>query len=203
MVLSEAIGNEYLLPFVEQVPFAEVPVYLDLVAYPIHIKLIKERLENKFYRHLDQIVWEWDRMCQNAFEFNSPRSAIYKLAKTALKPYRYKVAGIADPTVVPDVHDATQEDLLNEPPPQPSQKEIEQAFESDQDSLIHTTKRRNPRLRLRLRERESHRQKRPVRISVRNTKRRRYIEDDDDEFDADNGADSADSEDYEEDEDED
>jgi hypothetical protein len=203
MVLSEAISNEQLAPFVEQVPFAEVPVYLDLVAYPIHIKLILGRLENKFYRHLDQVVWEWDRMCQNAFDFNSPRSVIYKLAKTILKPYRYKLAGISDPTVVPDVHDATIEDPSSGRPNQPTPNQRETELVSDEDSIVYTSTRQNLRLRLRLRERESRRTKRPMRLSTRKNKRKRYTEDDDDEFAIDDGIESAESEDYEEDEEED
>ena len=94
-IINEAIIDANLEPFVYQVPFDQVPRYLDLVAYPIHILLIKERLVNDFYRHKDQVVWEWDRMCQNAFDFNLPRSAIYKLAKNSLAPILRKLIGIA------------------------------------------------------------------------------------------------------------
>jgi hypothetical protein len=55
--IDEFISDPYMEPFVYEIPYSSFPDYMTFVAYPIHVLLIKQRLENNFYRHVKVILY--------------------------------------------------------------------------------------------------------------------------------------------------
>ena len=56
------------------------PMYGIYIQYPIDLNTIKERLENRYYRRTNSIIWDIRKIEQNATTFNDPKSSIVKNA---------------------------------------------------------------------------------------------------------------------------
>ena len=56
------------------------PSYGMYIQYPIDLNTIKERLENRYYRRINSIIWDIRKIEQNATTFNDPKSPIVKNA---------------------------------------------------------------------------------------------------------------------------
>jgi hypothetical protein len=95
--LEDFQKDPYNEPFFYEIPYNEIPDYLNIIAYPIYVYLIKERVLNKVYRTLEHVVWEWELMCKNAMVYNNSSSAIYRLAKKN-NEWKYRLLGQDLPT---------------------------------------------------------------------------------------------------------
>ena len=56
------------------------PTYPILIAYPIDLNTIRERIENRYYRRVNSIQWDVRYIESNACEFNEPNTEIVKNA---------------------------------------------------------------------------------------------------------------------------
>ena len=56
------------------------PSYGMYIQYPIDLNTIKERLENRYYRRINSIIWDIRKIDENATFFNDPKSSIVKNA---------------------------------------------------------------------------------------------------------------------------
>ncbi|CAD8114683.1 unnamed protein product [Paramecium sonneborni] len=66
--------------FSNEVDVQQYPKYLDFVPLMSYITLIQRRLENDFYRSKDQILNDVERIRNNAYIFNPPKSDVCELA---------------------------------------------------------------------------------------------------------------------------
>ncbi|KAJ3011578.1 Bromodomain and WD repeat-containing protein 3 [Thoreauomyces humboldtii] len=73
-----------LAPFVAAIDFAAYPEYLQLIAYPVWLDLIKERAKNGFYRRAEAVGWDVMQMRKNALMFNEENSDVYETAQNKL-----------------------------------------------------------------------------------------------------------------------
>lgn len=74
--LPEADGD-----LVEMVDFAEFPTYLSVIAYPLSLGLIRDRLLNAYYRSVEQVIRELSLFYENVIKFNRSKSTIARRAK--------------------------------------------------------------------------------------------------------------------------
>ena len=74
-----------LAVFVEQVDYSEYPIYLEEVAYPVYLELVRDRLKNSFYRRLDSVKFDLDLIRLNAMAFNTEGSFIHTFAEQHMK----------------------------------------------------------------------------------------------------------------------
>ena len=56
------------------------PSYGMVIQYPVDLNMIKERLENRYYRRINSIIWDIRKIEQNAITFNDPKSSIVSKA---------------------------------------------------------------------------------------------------------------------------
>ncbi|KAL2918886.1 hypothetical protein HK105_201720 [Polyrhizophydium stewartii] len=85
MLVDAARARDEMAAFVDPVPYDVFPTYLDAVAYPAFLALVKERLASGFYRRLASVAWDVRRIRINAFLFNEPESEICVLAEACFK----------------------------------------------------------------------------------------------------------------------
>lgn len=64
--------------FANAVDFDEYPEYTSVIAYPICLDLIHERLQNRYYRSIPQFRLETTLLVLNAKQFNCPGSKIFR-----------------------------------------------------------------------------------------------------------------------------
>lgn len=64
--------------FVHDVDFYLYPEYLSQIAYPICLTMIKERVENGFYRSERALLDDVDLVRHNAQKFNQVSSSVWK-----------------------------------------------------------------------------------------------------------------------------
>jgi bromodomain and WD repeat domain-containing protein 1/3 len=56
------------------------PHYAIIINYPIDLNMIKERVENQYYRRVNSIQWDVRQIEANARKFNEPKSEIVRNA---------------------------------------------------------------------------------------------------------------------------
>ena len=71
--------------FVDAVDREQYPEYYQTIAYPMHLSMIIERLNNGFYRQTEALAWDIDRIRMNAMAYNDPASVIFRIASTDLR----------------------------------------------------------------------------------------------------------------------
>ncbi|KAI9258598.1 hypothetical protein EDC94DRAFT_585880 [Helicostylum pulchrum] len=72
-------SDEFLL-YVHQVNYYDYPPYLSLIAYPICLDMIQERLRNNFYRSIEGLIDDVELVKKNAMRYNADTSAAHKNA---------------------------------------------------------------------------------------------------------------------------
>lgn len=77
MIMTAAHAEEFLVP----VDVNQHPVYGMMIAYPMDLSTIKQRLENRFYRRLDAVKFDAKFIELNAQNFNESGSEIVKKAR--------------------------------------------------------------------------------------------------------------------------
>lgn len=88
---------------VDPVDYRSFPEYLGVVAYPMCLTQMHERLQSGFYRRIESLLWDADQIRNNALIFNEPDSPIVRdssfiyqmveaLARRAQRPSRHAVA---------------------------------------------------------------------------------------------------------------
>ena len=92
-ILQEFMETEHLATFADEIPYEEVPTYLDLVAYPVWAKLIHSRIVSGYYRSVAQVGFEWDLLCKNVNTFNKRGSLICQLCKSDVAPFKQRLIG--------------------------------------------------------------------------------------------------------------
>lgn len=71
--------------FVDPVNREDYPDYFRYIAYPMHLSMLVERLQNGFYRRFEALVWDIDRIRVNAMIYNDSDTDVYQLANIELK----------------------------------------------------------------------------------------------------------------------
>lgn len=66
--------------YVHQVNYYDYPPYLSLIAYPICLDTVSERLDNRFYRTIDALIDDVELIKKNAMKYNAESSAAHKNA---------------------------------------------------------------------------------------------------------------------------
>lgn len=66
--------------YVHQVNYYDYPPYLSLIAYPICLDTVNERLDNRFYRTIDALIDDVELIKKNAMKYNAESSAAHKNA---------------------------------------------------------------------------------------------------------------------------
>ncbi|CEP16980.1 hypothetical protein [Parasitella parasitica] len=61
-----------------QVNYYDYPPYLSLIAYPICLDTVRERVDNGFYRSLDGLIDDVELIKKNAMKYNAESSAAHK-----------------------------------------------------------------------------------------------------------------------------
>ena len=79
--LDQVMSLSSAEPFLVPVDYTAYPTYLCMVAYPIDLSLIRERLGSNYYRRCDAIKWDINLIAENAETFNEAGSIIVKHAK--------------------------------------------------------------------------------------------------------------------------
>nr|XP_047135862.1 PH-interacting protein-like [Hydra vulgaris] len=74
--LNDLMKLDFAFSFVSPVDTLMYPTYCSVVAFPTDLQTIKSRLENRFYRRIDALLWEIRQIKTNAVEFNEQGSAI-------------------------------------------------------------------------------------------------------------------------------
>ncbi|KAI8637978.1 hypothetical protein BD408DRAFT_485831 [Parasitella parasitica] len=64
--------------YVHQVNYYDYPPYLSLIAYPICLDTVRERLNNGFYRTVDGLIDDVELIKKNAMKYNAESSAAHK-----------------------------------------------------------------------------------------------------------------------------
>ena len=83
-IQKEIVKVSHFKPFLKQVPFDVYPDYLMMVAYPMHLHLILNRLRNNYYRSLEAVDLDFNLVAANAKTFNEPGSDLFKLGDDLL-----------------------------------------------------------------------------------------------------------------------
>ncbi|KAJ3279052.1 Bromodomain and WD repeat-containing protein 3 [Borealophlyctis nickersoniae] len=92
-ILEEWMENPQMEAFVDPVDYAEYPIYLGDIAYPMCFTYMLSRLEQGFYRQIESVAWDVDIMMRNAMKFNLEGSAIYQHAKMQLPQLKKEILG--------------------------------------------------------------------------------------------------------------
>lgn len=79
-VLAWLSNTDDFLLYVHQVNFYDYPPYLSLIAYPICLDMIQERLNNNFYRSVEGIIDDVELVKKNAMRYNADTSPAHKNA---------------------------------------------------------------------------------------------------------------------------
>jgi hypothetical protein len=112
VLVNACMVDEEYIAFTDEVDIEWFPVYLEMIAYPIYLRLILSRLENGFYRRIGSVAEDVLVMRDNAMLFNSPSSVLHKFAKRKLKELSNRVAGM--PTPPPAPRRVYKDDLFDE-----------------------------------------------------------------------------------------
>ncbi|KAI8984186.1 hypothetical protein BDF20DRAFT_858443 [Mycotypha africana] len=64
--------------YVHQVNFYDYPLYLSVIAYPICLDMVLERVNNGFYRTVDGLIDDVELIKKNAMRYNAESSFAYK-----------------------------------------------------------------------------------------------------------------------------
>eukprot|EP00039_Didymoeca_costata_P024071 m.9173 g.9173 ORF g.9173 m.9173 type:complete len:1871 (+) comp4018_c0_seq1:196-5808(+) len=59
--------------------------YLKVIAYPIHLHLIRSRLKNGFYRRVSAFLWDIEKLASNAAQYNAPEQPIIRCGNTIVE----------------------------------------------------------------------------------------------------------------------
>ena len=83
-----------------------LPDYFEVVKTPMHLELVKKKLENAVYEDLDSFARDVRLVFENAILYNGETSEVGELAKTMLtkfeEPFRAMVEGESEqPSVSP------------------------------------------------------------------------------------------------------
>nr|XP_009860425.1 bromodomain and WD repeat-containing protein 3 [Ciona intestinalis] len=78
--IEKLLGLDMFSPFSAPVDLTIYQAYTLAVAYPTDLKLILRRLQNRFYRSLESLLWDVQKLEENALAFNEPDSDIVKKA---------------------------------------------------------------------------------------------------------------------------
>ncbi|CDH58503.1 bromodomain and wd repeat-containing protein 1 [Lichtheimia corymbifera JMRC:FSU:9682] len=79
-ILDWLMNNEEFQLYVEPVDYYSYRQYLSLIAYPICLQTVSERLEGNFYRSKQALIDDVDLIRKNATTFNDSQSIAYKNA---------------------------------------------------------------------------------------------------------------------------
>ncbi|XP_065649848.1 PH-interacting protein-like isoform X3 [Hydra vulgaris] len=74
--INDLMMMDFALPFFCTINTLQYPTYWSIVAFPTDLQTIKSRLENRFYRRIDALLWEIRQIKTNAVKFNEQDSAI-------------------------------------------------------------------------------------------------------------------------------
>ncbi|TPX47381.1 hypothetical protein SeMB42_g03341 [Synchytrium endobioticum] len=95
MELLEGVDANIKAFFDQAVDYQQYDNYLNVVAYPIWLALIKQRLLNDFYRRTEAVAWDVEQMAKNAEDYNDKKSLIWELAHTNLRELAFAIESIA------------------------------------------------------------------------------------------------------------
>ncbi len=112
-IVADTMSNSNLKAFVRAVRYKFIPEYLEIIAYPIYISLILNRLDHDFYRSTDQVMQDWATMCSNAVEFNGIDSDLSQIVLNELQPVLNQISGEIsfEPRTVAENEDDQDEEL--------------------------------------------------------------------------------------------
>ncbi|KAI8097330.1 uncharacterized protein BX664DRAFT_312183 [Halteromyces radiatus] len=90
-VLDWICNTDDFLLYVHQVDYYTYSNYLSKIAYPICLEMVKDRLNNGFYRHLEAIIDDVELIRKNAQNYNHPTSLAYKNAARMANFFRTRM----------------------------------------------------------------------------------------------------------------
>jgi hypothetical protein len=94
VLVNGCIDDESYIAFTDSVDNELYPEYLEMIAYPIYLRLILARLENGYYRGIGGVVDDVMLMRANAMVFNLPKSLLYKFARKTVKELANQFSGL-------------------------------------------------------------------------------------------------------------
>ncbi|KAH6576981.1 hypothetical protein BASA61_009287 [Batrachochytrium salamandrivorans] len=80
-LVDDVLTKDEMSLFSDPVPYDLFPTYLFFVGYPMWLNQVRSRLLNGFYRRIESVVWDIERMKINASLFNESDSTISVLAE--------------------------------------------------------------------------------------------------------------------------
>ena len=83
--------REYVLPFLERVPLEVAADYRSIIAGEMYFSLIKERIENGYYRSQEALLSDIDLVSYNAKIYNGEEHDIAQSAKELCERVRVKL----------------------------------------------------------------------------------------------------------------
>ncbi|ORX41927.1 WD40 repeat-like protein [Piromyces finnis] len=105
-------GLDPFFPFLDEVDYDTYTTYLDEIPYPMAFNIINERVEFKYYRSLQSLLWDIKLIKRNAMKFNDKRSAIYQIADKYLTLFYKYVEGEVD--YLEEIKRLAQEEMKDE-----------------------------------------------------------------------------------------
>ncbi|KAI8809768.1 hypothetical protein BJ742DRAFT_803620 [Cladochytrium replicatum] len=102
-MINAVLAEEYMSLFADAV---DTEIYVDysyVIICPVWLNLILERLEHRFYRRVESVLWDIALCRKNAMIYNDETSAIYNAAKDTLSKLHNSIAqrfGIIDSFLV-------------------------------------------------------------------------------------------------------
>ncbi|EDR24653.1 bromodomain-containing protein, putative [Entamoeba dispar SAW760] len=66
--------------------------YFDVIKHPMDLGTVKNKLKDKVYKNVNEILSDIDLIWSNAFEYNAPNSEVWNLAKTMSDAYEKKIS---------------------------------------------------------------------------------------------------------------
>lgn len=150
---------------VEPVDYRMFPDYLLTVPYPMHLDLMRSRLENGFYRRLEAFLWDAQLITTNTLVYNEPDSdivrdaaAVYQmieaLVRRAQRPSRHAAViasarqdAIPTPLSPPTSRHQAQAVSASSPPHSSRKRArlVESSDSEDGEDIRHTRRRHSQR----------------------------------------------------------
>ncbi|EKE40731.1 hypothetical protein ENUP19_0324G0006 [Entamoeba nuttalli] len=93
-LLSSLLRNKASFAFKEPVDpqLTGAINYFDIIKHPMDLGTIKNKLKDKTYKNVNEILSDIDLVWNNAFKYNAPNSEVWNLAKTMSDAYEKKLS---------------------------------------------------------------------------------------------------------------
>eukprot|EP00871_Galdieria_phlegrea_P002774 jgi/Galph1/3498/GphlegSOOS_G2174.1 len=84
-ILTTITQDKISVPFRKPVTLKEAPDYHDVIAHPMDLRTMRNKLDRGTYKHAEEFRKDFLLICENAFRYNAKGSDIHELAKQMKK----------------------------------------------------------------------------------------------------------------------